>query len=150
MGNRPSTTETGVRSKIRLCEICGGQSDTGTCFSPSNCVFPFQHNSTNAPYLPPSVCCAYQKDKRRTLETLQKAVPFGKSGALCSKVQYFHLFRDSEVQSIVLLNLPSPFYRLHVSKPIPVAARFEAWVCGRSLAGILSSSSAWGLDVCLL
>jgi len=34
--------------------------------------------------------------------------------------------------------------------PIPVAARSKAWVCGRSLAGIVGSNSAGGMDVCLL
>jgi hypothetical protein len=34
--------------------------------------------------------------------------------------------------------------------PIPVAARSEAWVCGRSLTGIVGSNPAGGMDVCLL
>jgi hypothetical protein len=33
--------------------------------------------------------------------------------------------------------------------PIPVAARSKAWVCSRSLAGIVGSISARGMDVCL-
>jgi hypothetical protein len=35
-------------------------------------------------------------------------------------------------------------------KPIPVAARPKAWFCGRSLAGIVGSIPAGGVDVCLL
>ena len=31
--------------------------------------------------------------------------------------------------------------------PIPVAARFKAWVCGRSLAGTAGSNPAWGTGV---
>jgi hypothetical protein len=31
--------------------------------------------------------------------------------------------------------------------PIPVAARSKAWVCGRSLAGIVDSNPAGGMDV---
>jgi hypothetical protein len=31
--------------------------------------------------------------------------------------------------------------------PIPVAKRSEAWVCGRSLAGIVGSNPAGGMDV---
>jgi hypothetical protein len=31
---------------------------------------------------------------------------------------------------------------------IPVAARSKAWVCGRSLAGIVGSNPADGMDVC--
>jgi hypothetical protein len=34
--------------------------------------------------------------------------------------------------------------------PIPMAARSTAWVCGRSLAGIVGSNPAGGMDVCLL
>jgi hypothetical protein len=34
--------------------------------------------------------------------------------------------------------------------PIPVAAWFKAWDCGRSLAGIADSNAAEGMDVCLL
>jgi hypothetical protein len=32
---------------------------------------------------------------------------------------------------------------------IPVAARSKAWVCGRSLAGIVGSNPARGIDVSL-
>jgi hypothetical protein len=35
-------------------------------------------------------------------------------------------------------------------KPIPVAARSKALVCGRSHAGIAGSNPAGGMDVCLL
>jgi hypothetical protein len=34
--------------------------------------------------------------------------------------------------------------------PIPVAAPSKAWVCGRSLAEIVGSNPAGGMDVCLL
>ena len=33
---------------------------------------------------------------------------------------------------------------------VPIAARSEAWVCGSSLAGIVGSNPAGGMDVCLL
>ena len=35
-------------------------------------------------------------------------------------------------------------------RPIAVAARSKAWVCGRSLAGIAGLNPAGGMDVCLL
>jgi len=35
-------------------------------------------------------------------------------------------------------------------EPVPVAARSKAWVCGRSLAEIMGSNPAGGMDVCLL
>jgi hypothetical protein len=34
--------------------------------------------------------------------------------------------------------------------PVPVVSRSEAWVCGHSLAGIVSSYPAGGIDACLL
>ena len=37
-----------------------------------------------------------------------------------------------------------------VIKLIPVAALFEAWVCGPSLAGIVGSIPMGGMDACLL
>ena len=35
-------------------------------------------------------------------------------------------------------------------KPIPVAARSKAWVCGHSIVGTEGSNPADGMDVCLL
>jgi hypothetical protein len=35
-------------------------------------------------------------------------------------------------------------------KPIPVAARSKAWVCGHSIVGIVGSNLADGMDVCVL
>ena len=34
--------------------------------------------------------------------------------------------------------------------PIPVPARFKAWVCGRSVAGTASSNPAWGMECSLM
>ena len=39
---------------------------------------------------------------------------------------------------------------MYVPKAIPVAARSKAWVCGRTLAGIVGSNPAGGMDVCFL
>jgi len=39
---------------------------------------------------------------------------------------------------------------LIINTPIPVAARSKAWVFGRSLAGIVGSNPAGGMDGCLL
>jgi hypothetical protein len=39
------TAEAPVRSRVRTCEICGGQSGTGTGFSPSTSVLGPCHGS---------------------------------------------------------------------------------------------------------
>jgi hypothetical protein len=42
------------------------------------------------------------------------------------------------------------FWLVLASMVIPVAARSKAWVCGRSLAGIVGSNRSRGTEVCLL
>jgi len=42
---RPLTTKCGT---LTQCGICGGQSGTGTAFSPNNFVYPCQYRSTIA------------------------------------------------------------------------------------------------------
>jgi hypothetical protein len=37
-----------------------------------------------------------------------------------------------------------------IAKPIPVAMRSKAWVCGLLLAGIAGSNAAGGMSVCFL
>jgi hypothetical protein len=51
VSRRPVTAEARVRSWVGPRGICGGQSDTGTGFSPINSVFPCQFHSTGAPLL---------------------------------------------------------------------------------------------------
>ena len=49
----------GIAPQSSLCEICGGQNDTGTGFYSRTSVFPCQYHSTIAPYsfihLPPTL-----------------------------------------------------------------------------------------------
>jgi hypothetical protein len=51
VSRRPPTAEAQVRSRVSPCGICGGQSDSGTGFSPSTSVFPCQFHFTGAPLL---------------------------------------------------------------------------------------------------
>jgi hypothetical protein len=37
-----------------------------------------------------------------------------------------------------------------IERPILVAVRSKAWVCGRSLTGNVASNPAVGMDICLL
>jgi hypothetical protein len=51
VSRQPLTAEARVRARVNPCGICGGQSGTGTGFSPSFfSVFPCQYHSTIAPY----------------------------------------------------------------------------------------------------
>jgi hypothetical protein len=45
---QPVTTEARVRTWVNICGFYGGQSGTGTVFSPSSLVFPCHHHSTIA------------------------------------------------------------------------------------------------------
>jgi hypothetical protein len=64
-------------------------------------------------------------------------------------VRYMSLTKESntwecEVQNVHKLNSKAR------DQPIPVAARSNAWVYGRSLAGIAGSNPTGGMDVCVV
>jgi hypothetical protein len=46
VSRRPLTAETRIRARVSLCEVCGGQSGTGTGCSLSFSVFPCQYHTT--------------------------------------------------------------------------------------------------------
>jgi hypothetical protein len=48
VSRRPVTAEARVRARVNPCGICGGQSGTGTGFSPEFFGFPCQYHSTVA------------------------------------------------------------------------------------------------------
>jgi hypothetical protein len=49
VSRRPLTAEARVRAPVNPCGICGGQSGTGTGFSPSSTIFPCQYISFQGP-----------------------------------------------------------------------------------------------------
>jgi hypothetical protein len=59
VSRRPLTAEARVRSRVSPCGIYGGQSDTGTGFSPSISGSPYQFHATSASLL--------GKTKKKTL-----------------------------------------------------------------------------------
>lgn len=53
---------------------------TGTGFSPSILVFPYQYGSTSAPSSSSPTCCSYQKDKEARPGNLPKSNAFSETG----------------------------------------------------------------------
>jgi hypothetical protein len=51
VSRRLLTAEARIRAEVSPCGICGGQSATGTGFSPMNSVFHCQYHYISAPYL---------------------------------------------------------------------------------------------------
>jgi hypothetical protein len=49
LSRRPLTAEVRIRSRAIPCGICGGQSGSGTGFSPSTSIFSCQFHSNGAP-----------------------------------------------------------------------------------------------------
>ena len=64
------------------------------------------------------------------------------------QVQITFNFPYSHFRSYFICTLNMRNYSL--KRPIPVAARSKAWVCGRSPAGIVGSNPTGGMDACLL
>ena len=76
---------------------CGGQGDTGTGFSLSTSVFPYQYHSTNAPH-----SCPYQNGKQVKSRNLKKSNAVSDIGeALDRNVATFTLFLLLKVSNFV-------------------------------------------------
>jgi hypothetical protein len=78
---RSLTTEAWVRSQVSACDICGGQSGTGSGFSPSTSIFHCQYYSTKATNSSSSTCCSYQDKRAKPGNTAKKLRFFKKSGS---------------------------------------------------------------------
>jgi hypothetical protein len=71
--------------------------------------------------------------------------------SVCKTSRLFQqTIRQIRMQHSIIYNTFSHFFNVTLSMPIPVAAQSKAWVHGPSLAGIVGSNPARGMDVCLL
>jgi hypothetical protein len=72
-------------------------------------------------------------------------------GAFClnllKNIQVHHGHSELELYLRVYKQIFIVYVVENVLAPIPVAARSNAWVCGRSLVGIASSNPSWGMGV---
>jgi len=69
---RPAVTAVAVPSPASPCDICGGQSYTGTGFPLSTYGVACPHHSTKVPYSSSPTCCSNQNDKWAKPRNLSK------------------------------------------------------------------------------
>ena len=75
----------------------------------------------------------------------------GTDNVLCAVgPKFLFTIQEKVISQITKLTTPHNFIPIIIMLPTQVAARSEALVCGRSLAGIAVSNYAGGMYVCLL
>jgi hypothetical protein len=90
VSRRPPTAEARFRSRLIPCGICGGQSGTGTGFSPSTSVFSCQFHSTGARLLGKGQKIVINKPQGCGASVASAAGPFTtKKNPLHSVLPYF-------------------------------------------------------------
>jgi hypothetical protein len=70
--DRPLTPKVRVAFQVSPYEISGNQSCTGTVFSPTTSVFPWQYHSTTAPHIPSSLDHSADFRKSSTLTAVRE------------------------------------------------------------------------------
>ena len=89
---QPFTAETGVRSQVSPCQICGGESVSGTGPCPGTPVSPCQYRSAIAPYASSHLHAAVtRRTNGRSLGTFQNAMLYRKFGERWIE-KNFHFF----------------------------------------------------------
>ena len=87
VNGRVVTAEARIQSQASPCNIYGGQSGTGTGFSPTTSVFPCQYHSTSTPYTYSSArSFLTQGQTGESWEPSNKLCSFGNRGALDRQV----------------------------------------------------------------
>jgi hypothetical protein len=119
VSHRSLTAQARIRSRLSPCGICGGQSGTGTGFSPSTSVFPCQFHSTGAPLL--------GKTKKSIIViTGLHNKPQGCDASVASAAGPFSTKKPDYCQNSLFLSLTS-VYVLTVGVEVIVARDHTQW-----------------------
>ena len=86
---RPLTAEERAQSQVSPCQICDGQSGSGTDFSSSTSVFPRQHHPINAPHSYSTLTLFLPEGPTGKARNLPKSNPLSEIGYRHTQ-QYFY------------------------------------------------------------